>query len=322
MTTHSVERVIVVPRNGYANRLQAWASASILADDLGAPCHVAWQPQAAGPAEPDVLFASSALEHSFVRIDDVTAVLGTTHEDLPRYLTVLPDRQVVALAGHDRGEQVFMPQLHAALQHASRPTTLVIIAGGAFCLPGTRAFVDRRRDFYRSITWSPPIDEQVSTALLRRGRYLGAHIRQTDRSRQAPTPRAIRAGLARLRGRTGITSLFIAADNEAALSNWIDEADRLGLQSWTAEHDDIDRATDPGAIAAMTDWRLLGGSEALVYTRESSFGAEAAVAAGAVDGSESLAAGPVTRTGRALLHGASSIHRRATAHRRESPRPV
>ncbi|MDO8307656.1 MAG: hypothetical protein Q7V58_04775 [Actinomycetota bacterium] len=311
MTTHSVERVIVVPRNGYVNRLQAWASASILADDLGAPCHVAWQPQAAGPAEPDVLFASRALEHSFVRIDDVTAVLGTDHEELPRYLTVLPDRHVVALAGHDRGEQVFMPQLHAALQHASRPTTLVIIAGGTFCLPGTRAFVDRRRDFYRSITWSPPIDQQVSAALLGRRQYLGAHIRQTDRSRQAPTPRAIRAGLARLRDRTGITGLFIAADNEAALARWTDEAGRVGLQAWTAEHADIDRATNAGAVAAMTDWRLLGGSEALVYTRESSFGAEAAVAAGAVDGSEALAAGPVTRTGRALLHGASSFGRRA-----------
>ncbi|MDP1878072.1 MAG: hypothetical protein Q8M17_11015 [Actinomycetota bacterium] len=322
MTTHSVERVIVVPRNGYVNRLQAWASAAIMAGDLGVPCQVAWQPQPAGPAEAEVLFAGETLDHSFVRMDNVTAALGTSHEDLPRYLTVLPDRHVVALAGHDRGEQVFMPQLHAALQHASGPTTLVIIAGGAFCLPGTRAFADRRRDFYRSIAWSPPIDEQVSAALLGRGRYLGAHIRQTDRSRQAPTPRAIRAGLARLRDRTGITSLFIAADNEAALARWADEAGRLGLRAWTAEHADIDRATDTGAVAAMTDWRLLGGSEALVYTRESSFGAEATVAAGAVDGSEALAAGPVTRTGRALLHGASSIHRRATARRREASRPV
>ncbi|MHB8794998.1 MAG: hypothetical protein ACYC90_05960 [Candidatus Nanopelagicales bacterium] len=322
MTTHSVERVIVVPRNGYANRLQAWASAAIMADDLGVPCQVAWQPQPAGPAEPGVLFASGTLDRSFVGIDEVTAVLGTAHEDLPRYLTVLADRRVVALAGHDRGEQVFMPQLHAALRHPSRPATLVIIAGGAFCLPGTADFADRRRGFYRAIGWSPPIDERVGAALLGRGAYLGAHIRQTDRSRQAPTPRAIQAGLDRLRDRTGLTTLFIAADNAAALARWTDDAGRVGLQAWTAEHEDIDRATDSGAVAAMADWRILGGSQALAYTRESSFGAEAAVAAGAVHGSEALAAGPVTRGRRALLHGASAIHRWATDHRPEAPKRV
>ncbi len=36
----SVKKVILVPRNGYINRLQAMASSAILAESIGADFHV------------------------------------------------------------------------------------------------------------------------------------------------------------------------------------------------------------------------------------------------------------------------------------------
>lgn len=42
---HHLDRIVVVPRNGYVNRLQGWASAAILAAQLDASLHVLWEPE-------------------------------------------------------------------------------------------------------------------------------------------------------------------------------------------------------------------------------------------------------------------------------------
>lgn len=280
---HFLERVIVVPRNGYANRLQAWASAAILGAELDIPVQVLWEPEAIAPASASDLFAVQRVKASFVGADEVTEILGCAHADAPRYLTIDTDRRVVVLAGHDRGEQVFMAELLRALDHPCRPHTLVVIAGGKFHLPEASSFERQRKIFYDGLAWHPSIADRVEPELLQHQDFLGLHIRQTDRSREAPTTRALRSALTTLRDTSRTRTLFVAADTADAHERWASITRSLGLESWRVASVDLDRSRVGAGQDAMVDWLLLGHAQAIVYSQSSSFGQEAAVATGNAD---------------------------------------
>ena len=295
MITHHLERIIVVPRNGYANRLQAWASAAILGAELDVPVSVLWEPQPVATASAEDLFAARVVQRSFIDGPRVEAAFGVAHESLPRYLHVDRERRVVSLAGHDLGEQVFMDRLGWALADDCRPHTLLIIAGGKFHLPDSDAFTRQRAAFYSMLEWSEPISHRVSHLLADRSAYLGLHIRQTDRSSTAPRPRAIGAALDALAVETGLESLFIAADTEPAREEWRSIAASHGFTPWTSDAAAFDRTAVEAGIDALVDWIVLGHARAMVYSAASSFGEEAAVATGHADDCRALTASPTRR---------------------------
>lgn len=278
LDSHGLERIIVVPRNGYANRLQAWASSAILAAELDVPVKVLWEPEPVAPATAEQLFSPTLLRTSFIESSEVTEVLGRPHTDWPRYLNV--ERDVVVLAGHDLGEQHFMPELLETLVREPLPRLLVIIAGGKFHLPDSTNFELQRRVFYSRIDWSEAIRDRVDLLRADHHEYLGLHIRQTDRSITAPTAKRIRAALAELHMRTGIASLLVAADTDEARQHWQNTAIKLGLEPWTSDAREYSRSQAAAGIDAIVDWHLLGGARALVYPAASSFGEEAAVVTG------------------------------------------
>ena len=285
-----LQRVIVVPRNGYANRLQAWASSSIVAERLNAQLQVALEPESVAPAEATDLFADALRDDSFISPSQVAELLGRPHKDMPRYLTVDPDQGFAFLAGHDRGEQRFMPDLQEILETTAGVSTLVIVAGGKFHLPGESDFSSKRCRFYSSIDWHTAIQERVQRHLATSDRYLGLHIRQTDRSRDAPTPGAIQEALVRLTKLTGVTDLFIAADTPSARAEWTKRASDLGLRSWTSDATSFDRTVKQSGQDAIVDWLLLGKAEAIVYSAASSFGQEAVLANDRPDLAQALTA--------------------------------
>lgn len=295
MITHHLERIIVVPRNGYANRLQAWASAAILGAELDVPVSVLWEPQPVATASATDLFGARVVQRSFITGVQVDAIVGVGHEELPRYLHVDRERGTVSLAGHDLGEQAFMDRLGWALADDCRPHTLLVIAGGKFHLPEAEGFTRQRAVFYSTLEWSEPINLHVSQLLADRPPYLGLHIRQTDRSSTAPPARAIRHALNGLHDGTGLESLFIAADTEQAREQWRAIATLHGLTPWTSEATAFDRAEVEAGVAALVDWIVLGRSRALVYSAASSFGEEAAVATGHADDCLALSASPALR---------------------------
>ena len=280
MSGHALHQVIVIPRNGYINRLQAWASAAILGDALQVPTRLLWEAESAAPGGVQDLFDPALLDHQSIRREEVDALLGCEHEQLPRYLHAYPDRQVLVLAGHDRGEQAFMQELLSTLQQDSSLHSLVIIAGGQFHHPREVDFDQRRRDFYRAVPWNSQLNDRVHAALDQRDPYIALHIRQTDRSTTAPTDRAIRGALGQLAEQNQSTSLFVAADTQAALDTWHATARGMHLEPWSAPDPVHDRTAAAGAVGAMLDWRILGAADGLVYSRESSFGHEAATVIG------------------------------------------
>ena len=314
---HSLQRIVVVPRNGYVNRLQAWASAAILGGELGVPVEVLWEPESVAPATSSQLFGTQ-LEATFIDADALRRITPTPHADFPRHLTVDSTQRLVVLAGHDLGEQHFMAEMPAALASECRPTVLVVIAGGKFVMGDANTFEEKRREFYDGITWHPVISDAVSEAIKGRSAFSGLHIRQTDRSREAPTPRAIRSALRRLHEMNGTQSLFVAADSSEARSLWMEEARRIGFSPWSTNSTDYDRSRDVAGQDAIIDWLLIGKAQTLIYSASSSFGEEAAVLTGNFEGRQALTASAplqVIRDARRLGNTVVQYPRRAMEQR-------
>jgi hypothetical protein len=277
-TLNKLDRIVLVPRNGLGNRLQAWASSAILAEKLEVPLTVMWEPESPAPALAADLFDAETVGRSFMTRSELDDLLGLNHEDLPRYLHIEPERDFISLAGHDKGEQIFIPELSKILNGNNHPKTLVIIAGGLFHMGNPTEFGDERKSFYQSIDWHPRITELLELELRNQGPYCALHIRQTDRSLEAPTNSSIRAGLRHMADISPLRSLFVAADSLQGRSIWFEEARKIGFEPWTAQGTEFDRTQAHGATSAVLDWLLLCRAQLLTYPAASTFSAEAAVA--------------------------------------------
>jgi len=280
--------VVVVPRNGYINRLQAMASSQLLARFLGASFSVCWLPENAAPAPFGEIFESRN-DLSFMSETDLISDLGISLTDVPLYVneTSLPNGGSLAtLAGHDRGEQ---PLIDAFMQSIERvkPEVAVIIAGGRFSLaPGSQpvswdnsAFRSERSHWYHELVLNASIEAAVSGC--DKSPFIGLHLRYSDRSHQTPNRREIKRAVLKVSHESGIRRIFVASDSRKELSYWHEELTRLGLQPWSFEPGAELNGAYSSDVHALIDWRILGNAQALVYFAQSSFGYEAAVAAGA-----------------------------------------
>ena len=111
ISTSIGKRVVVFPLSGYINRLQAVASASLVAQALDWDFIVAWEPQPVAAAPGRAVF-SEEFCLSFVQSpEQVRNLLGIDLSAVPRYLHLDSNAGVLSIAGHDRGEQAFMSEV-------------------------------------------------------------------------------------------------------------------------------------------------------------------------------------------------------------------
>lgn len=282
-----VPQLFIVPRSGYANRLQAIASAALMAEELGADWHVVWEPQDVAPVEPDVVFHKDFVAERVLSVDELRESRGIDRSQAPLYLNLSADKKTLWLAGHDKGEQFFMPDLRDALR-STTVETVFIVAGGKFTLYGSRvlspsqadSFMNKRRDFYSALKLHPSIDQAVSLEATKHPHFSAIHLRHSDRDRQAPWRHSTRRAVLALIERDQPDSVFVASDTKSARTNWLDYLTRRGATAWTTSPATMDRGSSSAAIGALIDWRLLGLSHSMVYFKESSFAEEAAVASG------------------------------------------
>jgi len=299
----TVKQVMLVPRNGYINRLQAMASSSILADSVGADFRVCWESDPVAPAPFESLFNLSAFPPStFVASAEVEKLLGCSLGDFPRYVTshvISGVGQVVSLAGHDRGEQPLMDEL-ARVVGETDPVALIIAAGGRFSLeagskpvtwdsPGFRA---QRANWYQKLMFTLEIESECAQSLSEPS--LGLHLRYSDRSHQTPSRREIAAAVSQLVEQTGVLRVFIASDSAPEREWWRGKLRGMGLDAWSYLSQSPARSAG-GAELAMIDWRILSRTSGCVFFSESSYGYEAAVASGCFESSISLDPNPLVR---------------------------
>ncbi len=329
MNTSLIRRVLVYPVNGYLNRLQAVASAALLAHRFEAPLKVCWTHFSMVPGPPSDTFAADWCDEFILTEDQVRSEFGLGLEDVPRYVTASPDGAWVGLRGHDRGEQALMGELTAVLASVAAPVDLVIVAGGSFdisdpsCVEGawSESFLSAKRDFYRGLPLNSAIERAAAEfSSAHPDGYLGLHLRYSDRAHQAPTPWAIKRALARQAADTGLTDVFIASDSPRARAEWGRRVAGMGLRAWDLSDSFAALASATSAGPALGDWRILGGGTRLVFFAESSYSVEACVASGSWASSSALPtsrARAVGHQGLTLVHNAVTYPKRRLFHRVE-----
>jgi len=272
-------KVIVQPQNGYINRIQALASSALLAREIGADFEVQWSTSSAAPAVVDELFAPEFLQRFFV---------APQVWNLEHYLNLIDAGTAVTLAGLDLGEQVFMQELKQLISANPQISEIRISAGGKFALDGlTEQFADKRGEFYREeLQFSSEIESRARALFDVHGPYVGVHLRYSDRSHQAPRKNSILSATLGAASRLGIQNVFLASDDLRERDYWEATLKSKGLRPWTVSYEQA--LPERSAVPALVDWRVLANSAGVVYFSESSFGEEAAVAAGNLSDSASL----------------------------------
>jgi hypothetical protein len=282
--------VVIRPLSGYINRLQAIVSAQLLAEELGAGFWIDWQPSDVAPVSVDaVLDPDFCRQHARTELE-IISTTGVSPANMPPYLTTDSARGVITLAGLDRGEQAFMPELKEVWASGNF-TTIVISAGGKFTLQGSarlspaeeRAFQARRYGAYQRLALNPGIEEQAAVAMAGHEPFVGLHLRYSDRSLESPWSRQITHASRRLREMTGVRSLFVASDTPKARAVWAQRAVRMGFEPWSTDPPNVPRSDPRSAWGALIDWRILTRSSAMVFFAASSFAEEAVVASGECD---------------------------------------
>lgn len=289
--------VVVFPRSGYANRLQAIASAAILAESIHATWHVCWEPQVVAPVPAGQIFDPRLLAEHFISADEARERWGLVRSELPLYLTSGDDGRRVVVAGHDRGEQCLMPDLRDLLV-AQMPDVIAIVAGGKFDLQGdstlgsdqARAFRSKRYELYQRLRFSAPIEDVAEESVAHRIPFGGLHLRYSDRSAEAPWRHRIWPALRSVLAEIGMDRVFVASDRARERERWLSYLTKQGLQPWTVPPESVDRSNPMSAVGALIDWRILTRSSGMVFFAASSFAEEAAVASRAFDRSVGLGA--------------------------------
>lgn len=301
----SVRQIVLVPRNGLANRLQAWASSLILADTWNVPLHVVWETEKVMPATATDIFSNDVNERWIRPTSILEDYVGARHAELPRYLNRIGDTLV--LAGHDRGEQSFMERVRCQVEASDGPSNLVIIAGGKFSLHNTPDFDAARSRFYKALMWSDAVEARFSKVHQDLS-FSALHIRGTDRALEAPTSRAFQRALHELRRTTAQDRLFICADSLQSLNKWVFRTKSMGFAPFTAHKPELDRALAQSTVDAAVDWRMLARASAIVFPAASTFSGEASIAAGEYCSTQPLHASRLLRnTRRAARASVSAI---------------
>ena len=264
-----VTRVVIRPLSGYINRIQAVASAYLLAQDLDSELAVSWVPEQVSPALPQEIFAQDFMkELSF----------GAEFGAVAPYLNFDPGRKIISLAGLDKGEQFFMGELIELIKSITGEVEIHISAGGKYSLDSV-GFDQRRKDFYQhTLRFVNQIEDAALSTAKRNEPYIALHLRYSDRSHQAPTRNQIERTMSTVSASTHVNSLFIASDSLAEREYWYTRSKKIGLIPWTFTDQSLDRSSASSAVGALIDWRLLGASRGVVYFAESSFGEESAIA--------------------------------------------
>lgn len=309
--------VVVFPQSGYANRLQAMASAAILAESINATWHVCWESQSVAPVPADQIFDPILVAEHFISAEEVRDRWGLVRSELPLYLSAIHGGRHIGVAGHDRGEQSLMPDLRELLA-TQTPETIAIVAGGKFDLRGdatltpdqARSFRSRRQEVYKRIRFSAAIEDAAEESVAHHTPFVGLHLRYSDRSQEAPWRHRVWPALRTVLAGSGTDRVFVASDGARERERWLGSLTRKGLQPWTVVPKSVDRSDPLSAFGALIDWRVLTNSAAMVYFASSSFAEEAAVASEAFDRSVGLEASST----RAVLVRARTYARAAVTY--------
>jgi len=251
--------LVVVPVNGFANRLRAVASAWTLSSTLKRKLCVYW------PRSDDMdKFFVPAFDEIFLTNDAVPDSLFTNIAELPT--------DTKTYAGKHDGEQRFVPEII----RTPIDQTIILQSGGVFKPPKMtdKEYNKLKSTFYNSLRLRPEIHlivKQFIETHFTNKRVLGVHVRRQDRKFETGPTNAFVDKISKLTNRFDI--IFLCTDDK-------DEETRIrntvrALPIVVHPKIDINRNTKEQFIDAVIDWYLLSNTDMILYSNGSSFGYEA-----------------------------------------------
>lgn len=278
-----IERMIVVPVNGFGNRLRGLAAMVDLSTRLERPLLVHWPSGLGMPSDHRGVFdPSTPLE--FIGADEFRVLTGRTLSQIHPYVSSEPSTRTTFLRADILGEQRFIADIIERESEATESRQLVVIAGNHFS-PAVRhqddaqiALAPSKQHLYRSLRFVPDVQAVLDAAVLPTS-FNALHLRFGDRSRGAPSDSDIWAAVAWVANSSTSSGLpwFVASDSREHLDRWVTRLQAHDLETVVLSDGERGRDRDSGIHLALAEWTMLSRADSLVYFRHSTFATEAAV---------------------------------------------
>ncbi len=238
---------------------------------------VVWLPEELAAAKKEILFDNYFINKFFIEEEYVQHKLNVKLDSICEGLHVDSDKNIITLRGSNLGEQHFMPKVKDLFNNPKyKDYTLIIKAGGNFTLNNQHTFFNNKRDFYKSIDFHPQILENVGNPLFAE-RYLGLHLRNTDRALDSPTINQIIKSLLILSKKSSCQTVYISYDNFIEFATLNKKLKRLNFNVISSDPPDLDRRQPQAGVWALVDFLLLSRSISQIYHVKSSFSQESRI---------------------------------------------
>lgn len=256
--------------------MRAMAAGLGLAEMLGRPFEVLWEPYDGAATSWSDLFEQPQ-QFAFISSHEAKQ-RGVVSVDLPLYFS--ESERLITLRGYDIGEQCFINEVvERAKEHPSR---LVVIGAGNFFHPmaKNKAQLDSLTQSHRirllqMVRYRSPI-KALAKSYRPANRFLGLHLRGSDRRKEAASPARLMAKAIALAKRRRLNDIFVCADSVELRAQ---AANRLREEGFEVFLDDFlpSRGNVEGEIHAVADFINLQHASAIVGPEASTFSTEAAL---------------------------------------------
>lgn len=270
--------LIVIPVNGYVNRLQAIISGMLLASQFGFVFKVYWIPERIAPADIDKIFSSDFVREYSINSSEWLSLAKIETKNFPKYLSITD--KAVFIQGLDNGEQKYIKQIFT-VDFPNSSNNIYIKSGSNFYatilndLPGFQ--LAKRNRFNLNSFNESLLKTYEEFRLNLPSIYIGLHLRTTDRILEFPPDKKLLKRVLESMKILKISDVFISTDSVETLSKWTSLLEQHGLKVYSQSSVNYNRSNVDSAQSAFIDWLSLLNCNYLIYTGNSTFSEEASV---------------------------------------------
>jgi acid phosphatase class B len=261
-------RLIIIPVNGFCNRIRAIVSAKIIADDLNIPLYIKWIPE--------IKICNCVYNDVF---GDNSNLWNITYEDTGTFKSGLTiNNNICMLKGAQRGEQYYITNFYE-----NNCSKKIIKSGGNFYYTkkyNKDQFNNKKNENYKLIKFNDIIYEKYKECNKKfPENYIGVHIRAQDfhfkkRSKNFNID-LFEQNILKCVNNNNMNNILLLGDTKDLINKFKNQLIKHNLNIFTTNDIDSDRDNYVGLQLAIVDFLLLSNSKYLFLTTRSSFGNEA-----------------------------------------------
>jgi hypothetical protein len=256
-------RLIIIPVNGFCNRIRAIVSAKIIADDLNIPLYIKWKP--------DKNICNCHYNDIF---GDNSNLWNITDEDTGTFKSGLKsNNNICTLKGEQRGEQYYITNFYE-----NNCSKKIIKSGGNFYYTkkyNKDQFNNKKNEIYKLIKFNDIIYEKYKELLIDKPKeYIGIQLRSKDfffkQMYSTINIELLIDSILKCKN----NNILLIGDDKDFINKYKSILIKHNLNIYTSDID-YDRNSVIGIQLGVVDFLLLSNAKHIFVTKESSFGNEA-----------------------------------------------